>query len=262
MPVRTEIWPNGTPNWVDLSTRDVPAALSFYRALFDWEFADAGEGAGGYLLASKNGRHVAGVGPAQDEAQPTAWTTYLAHDDLDVLASTIESSRGTILMPPMDVLDAGRMLIAAGPDGAVFGAWQAKEHIGAGLVNEHGSLAWNEVQTRDVAATKAFLADVFGHTFEDMSSDGFDYTTFAAGAGPVGGLQEMNAQTPAEVPSHWLTWFACDDVDTASRSAVEHGGTITLNPIDSPVGRMAVLSGPHGETFGVITVAGMDSADA
>ena len=260
MAVRTEIWPNGTPNWVDLSTRDLSGTVLFYTALFGWEFASAGEGAGGYLLAVKEGRHVAGIGPAQAEHQPAAWTTYFAHDDIDGLVPRIEKAGGTILLPPMDVLSAGRMLIAAGSDGAVFGVWQAKEHIGAERVNEHGALAWNEMQTRDLAATKTFLSDVFGHTFEDIASDGFDYITFTAGAGPVGGVQVMDERMPKDTPNHWLTWFSSDDVDSAAETAVVYGGSVLVGPLDSPVGRMAVLAGTQGETFGVITVTGSGDA--
>ena len=40
MSTRDEAWPQGTPNWVDLSSPDVATSNEFYRALFGWE-ADA-----------------------------------------------------------------------------------------------------------------------------------------------------------------------------------------------------------------------------
>ena len=42
------------------------------------------------------------------------------------------------------------------PTGAVCGVWQPGTFAGAGIVNEPGALAWNELGTRDPEAAKAF----------------------------------------------------------------------------------------------------------
>ena len=65
-------------------------------------------------------------------------------------------------MEPFDVRDAGRMAVLADPEGAVFCVWQAKEHKGAELVNEPGSLNFNSLNTRDAEGAKAFYGAVFG----------------------------------------------------------------------------------------------------
>lgn len=257
MTVRTERWPNGTPNWVDLASRDLPGTLKFYSALFGWEYVSAGAQAGGYMLALKDGQHVAGLGHAQDEAQPTVWTTFFAHDDIQRLMLRVDEAGGVILFPPIDVLNAGRMMIAAGPDGAQFGVWQAKEHIGSTVVNEHGTFVWNELWTRDMSAMRNFYADVFDHEFADQTSpDGYAYSTFRSRGRLVGSFQEIDSEMPRDMPSHWLTWFACDDVDEAARTAVAEGGSVLMSARDSPVGRLAILVGPQHETFGVITTPG------
>ena len=46
-------------------------------------------------------------------------------------------------------MDAGRMAVLADPEGAVFCVWQAKNNKGAKVVNEHGSLNFNGLATRD-----------------------------------------------------------------------------------------------------------------
>ena len=44
----------------------------------------------------------------------------------------------------------------------MFCVWQAKNHQGAKVVNEHGSLNFNGLATRDPEAAKAFYGAVFG----------------------------------------------------------------------------------------------------
>ena len=42
----------------------------------------------------------------------------------------------------------GRMAILSDPTGAVFALWQAKNNIGAQLVNEANTFCWNELATK------------------------------------------------------------------------------------------------------------------
>ena len=81
---------------------------------------------------------------ANPEANPRLNLGALSEEDADKTAELIKSKGGMVFMDPFDVLDAGRMAIAADPGGAPFGLWQAKQHTGAELVNEPGSLSWNE----------------------------------------------------------------------------------------------------------------------
>lgn len=255
MPVRKERWDEGTPSWVDLSTQDMEGAKAFYGALFGWEFFDAGEDAGHYHMASKDGEQVAGIGPAMDPAQPAAWTTYFAADSADDVAARIAEAGGSVVAPPFDVLDAGRMLIGADAAGAVFGVWEAKGHIGAGLYNADGALVWNELHTRDAEGAKAFLEKLFGFAFRDFSGDGLTYFVFdrePPGDG-LGGVQ-LDTDLPEGAPDYWLTWFGASDVDASVEAAVGLGASVVMPAMDSPFGRMAVVAGPEGEAFGLIKI--------
>ena len=60
-------------------------------------------------------------------------------------------------MEPFDVMDAGRMAVFMDPEGAAFCVWEAKEHKGAQIVNEHGSLNFNGLNTRNVEGAKRLL---------------------------------------------------------------------------------------------------------
>jgi predicted enzyme related to lactoylglutathione lyase len=157
----------------------------------------------------------------------------------------------------MDVMDAGRVGFVADPGGAVLGLWQAKEHIGATLVNEPGTIVWNELITDDPSAAEPFYREVVGLTTTTMEMDDQRYTLWVAGDAQVGGL--MTPQM-AGTPNHWHVYFQADDADGAINTAKEHGGRVVSGPFDTPVGRIATLGDPQGGVFSVLQ-APADSAD-
>ena len=122
---------HGTPCWVDVTSPELDQAIEFYTGLFGWEAHTAPQPeAGGYTMFTLHGKYVAAGSPPQQEGTPAHWTTYLASDDVDDTATKIRDAGGTVLADPFDVFDSGRMAVAQDPTGAVFGVWQAKEHVG------------------------------------------------------------------------------------------------------------------------------------
>ncbi|PXY32823.1 VOC family protein [Prauserella muralis] len=256
MTIRDTPWPDGTPCWVDLMVPDPRMAMDFYGALLAWDFADQGDAYGNYLLCSVDGRQVAGIGgiPPDQQGMPAAWTTYLATSDVDKAAAAITESGGQIMMPAMDVGAMGRMAIATDPTGAVFGLWQAGEHHGVELANTVSALTWNECITRDVERAKTFYGEVFGYEFDDMSGGGFTYLTLKVGGNVVGGLGELNAEAPADVPAHWSAYFQVADTDAAVARAQELGGSLVRPAQDSPFGRLATVTDNQGAHLVLIAV--------
>ncbi|MFE4197952.1 VOC family protein [Paenarthrobacter sp. NPDC056912] len=253
MSTKISSWPSATPMWVDLGADDLSAAKAFYADLFGWEYVSGGEDSGDYLLAHIGGHAVAGIGPKQDPAMPTVWTTFLASDDVEVTSKKIAAAGGQLIAPPFDVMDSGRMALAADTAGAVFGIWQAGTHIGAERVNEHGALCWNELHTRDYLAARAFYAEAFDVSYQDITEDGYVYSTIRRplDGREVGGVHH-DTELPDDVPNYWLTWFASEHVDGTAARAVELGSTLIAPVTDSPLGRMAIVQAPQGEVFGVI----------
>jgi uncharacterized protein len=57
---------------------------------------------------------------------------------------------------------------------------------------------------------------------------------------------------PADLPPHWMVYFAVANADATATRAVELGGTVQVPPSDVPQGRYAVLCDPQGARFSVI----------
>jgi uncharacterized protein len=248
----------GTPCWVDFASPDLDASVEFYGGLFGWDVPEPenAEQTGGYRQAMKDGRPAGGMMPQMQEGQPSAWTTYISVEDAKATATAVAEAGGTVLAEPMEVMDLGTMAVFADPTGAVFGVWQPGEFPGAGLVNEPGAIAWNELNTRDLAGSKEFYGGLFGWDFEDMESGEGSYSMIMLGGRPVGGILDLVERgVPEAIPAHWQVYFGVEDTDATLEAAREAGGEVMLEPVDIPFGRFAILTDPHGASFAVIALS-------
>jgi predicted enzyme related to lactoylglutathione lyase len=243
----------GTPIWVDLSSTDLDATRQFYGGLLGWQAEDLGPEAGGYVMFRKDGKVVAAVGPKMDPQQPTVWSTYFKSSDAEETARKVREAGGSVIMEPFDVMEEGRMGIFQDTEGAFFSVWQPKRMQGAELFNAPGALSWNELLTRNPHAATAFYPNVFNWTYRENKGqdDTIAYIEWQAGGRVMAGCMPMSGQVPAEVPPHWQVYFGVDNVDAAASKAQELGGQVVAPPMDIPQGRFAILSDPHGATFGV-----------
>lgn len=248
----------GTPSWVDLSTPDPAASKAFYGGLLGWGFEDQ-EGAD-YSLATKNGVPVAGImlQPKEQAAAgvPPVWASYVTVDDCDATTAKVEPAGGSVMAPPMDVMEAGRMSVIVDPAGAVICTWQPGEHFGAGLVNETGALCWNELTTPDVDAALAFYGAVFGWTGESFPMDGFEYTELRLDGQGVAGAMPPPMDG---IPPNWGIYLGVDDADAAVEAAGAAGATVVAPPMDGPPGRWGVISDPQGAMVSLIALTEPES---
>ena len=155
-------YPHGTFNWADSSSTNSEAAKQFYMDLFGWGKFDIPIDEGmTYTMFQHQGQNVAALSDATQEALeqniPSHWSCYVAVDDVDALLPVVTANGGQIIYGPMDVFDSGRMAFFMDPEGAALGLWQARNHIGAGIVNTVGAMCWNELLTRDAADSQGFL---------------------------------------------------------------------------------------------------------
>ena len=104
------------------------------------------------------------------------------------------------VLSKLDVMDAGRMAVIADPTGAVLAFWEAKAHIGCGVVNEHGTLTWTELMTPDPAKAAAFYETVLGWTTQTVPMPSGEYTVFHVAGGNEQGIAGAMAPPMPGVP--------------------------------------------------------------
>lgn len=258
MATRTE-YAHGEFSWADLATTDPAAAKRFYGTLFGWQLEDMPAGPGmTYTMGRLKNQYVAALYALDKERQsqgvPPHWLPYINVRNADDTARKVAQGGGKVLQGPFDVFDAGRQVSIQDPTGAYLALWQAKKHIGAGVINETGAICWNELMTPNVDVAGQFYRTTFDWTAEpmDMGPAG-TYTIFKAGTTQVGGMMERPPQMK-DVRPHWLTYFAVSDCDDAAKNVEELGGKVVRAPDDIPnVGRFAVCLDGQGAEFAIFT---------
>jgi len=273
MPERDRYIP-GVPCWVDTLQPDPKAATSFYSGLFGWELENTmpPDSPREYLIARLGGKSVAAIGSQPEEMPPiVVWNTYVAVASADQTAARVSDCGGSVMRGPFDVAEAGRMAVCADPEGAAFCIWEAREVAGAQLVNEHGAVNFNTLNTRDPEAAKAFYGAVFGWRTLELGGgvemwrlDGYgDHLeeiqpgtkkAVSEVGGPEGFADVVASLVPLgddqpETPAHWSVTFAVDDADGIAARAGELGGRVLVEPFDAPWVRTTVLADPQGATF-------------
>ena len=138
------------------------------------------------------------------------------------------------------------------------------------VVNEHGSLNFNGLATRDPDVRRRSTAPCsvgrrwscrrasmwtlpgYGDHLEE-SSPGLREQMAQMGA-PDGFIDVVAALNPiadddSDTPAHWSVTFGVDDIDATAAKARELGGDVVAGPVDAPWTRMAVIRDPQGATF-------------
>jgi predicted enzyme related to lactoylglutathione lyase len=244
------------PAWVDLSSTDAAGSRDFYAKLFGWDLEISEDPQyGGYATAKIGDNSAGGIGPKQEgDSGPTAWSLYIGTDDVDALATKVQAAGGTVIAPPFDVGDQGRMAIFQDPTGAFVSAWQAGQ-MTRFVQGTPGTYGWAELNTRGRDRAITFYETVFGWTHSEQPfGEGEVYHQLEHDGQPIAGALEMNPAIPANVPSYWMVYFIADDVDAVYRKALDLGAREMVAPADFPGGRFAIITDPQGATFGLMSV--------
>ena len=108
-----------------------------------------------------------------------------------------------------------------------------------------GTIAWVDLASDDMEATKAFYAGIFGwtpHVTPDPQYGG--YTMFKKDG------KEVAAAAPKmspEQPEQWATYVSVEDARATAAKAAAAGGRVLMEPMEIPKsGTMAVLLDPTG----------------
>ena len=248
MATRTEHAP-GTPSWIDIGSPDPDATAEFYGALFGWDVPPGTEEMGGYRIATLGGKTVAGIGPQQQPGTPW-WSLYVTVADVDATVARAEIHNGTVIVPPMDVIDAGRMAVLADTNGQPISIWQPNQQH-----RRRGRQRAGHVRLeRDVHERRAQDALVLRGGVRLVGRPGAEHR---AGAH----LQPRRADDVrcaqgrrAASRRGWMVWFNSTDTDAAAAKVAELGGTVIMPPTDMSFGRATIVADPQGAVFGIGTI--------
>lgn len=239
----------GTFCWVDLVADDHDSAKAFYTGLFGWDYEDFPLGDGTvYSVAQLGGQGVAAIVPKPDPSMPPHWNCYVSVEDADAAAERAAELGATVILPAGDVGDSGRLAVFQDPQGALLSVWQPGEHFGAGIVNEVGALAWNDLLTPDVDGSIAFYRELFGWEIAGIPGAEGQYWSIANGDSQNGGLMPL---PPGGHPA-WNLYFAVTETGAAMARATELGGHVVMGPMQVPGGQFAIIRDPQNAVFSVL----------
>lgn len=255
--------PTGSPTWIDLGTHDLDGAAAFYGDLFGWEFTDQGEDFGHYNMITNNGAPVGGAmsslmgpdGPTEEPQDPTAWTVYLAAEDLDATLAEVTEQGGAIHLPAMPVGELGSMAIVEDPTGASFGLWQPDQFEGFEITGTHGSPVWFEAMVRNFDVALPFYRNALSwdtHYMGGEENPELRYVTHGRDDDAAAGL--CDASLWLDGPSYWRLYIGVNNTDESLEKVKELGGTVLDGPADSPFGRVATVRDPQGASFQIIQI--------
>lgn len=263
---------HGVPNWVDLHTTQPERACDFYEQILGWTLrrpplsAVADRPASSPLpaidetpsrssLALVDGEGVAEVvgRGAGDELSllPSSWFPYVAVDDLDAALDLVEPAGGLVLSSAATRDDGARVATILDQADAVLRLWEPAKLIGAPVVGQPGSLSWIELETNDLDGARKFYGELFDWDSGEVDDPGCGqpYLQFTCAGDPVAGA----VWSPlSDLPASWCTAFAVTDTDEATRAAVDAGGVIMTEPVETARGRHSVLVDPTGAVFGLL----------
>jgi predicted enzyme related to lactoylglutathione lyase len=114
--------------WTELHTTDPAAATAFYHSVFDWTTEDMPMGEFTYTIVRPAGGGAdsgqGGIMGINDEmlraGETVHWQPYFEVTDCDAVVSKAAEQGATVLMPPDDVPNVGRIALVVDPFGAPF----------------------------------------------------------------------------------------------------------------------------------------------
>jgi uncharacterized protein len=242
--------------WRDLMTTDPVKAEAFYSGLFGWTVNPVPMGEYTYRMLRNGETDFGGIVDINEVAAgqnvPPHWVSYIAVPNVDEATTKVTELGGQVLQQPMDIPEVGRFAVATDPTGAVF---QPFQDASGGVLPESngtptppGGITWNELQTSDPEAAKAFYSTLVGYKLDSMSMGGGPpYTIFKRGDVMEGGVWKK----PDELPmSAWVIYYCVADIDQSVADVTRLGGSLVGEVMEVPtIGRMTWATDPTGAHF-------------
>ncbi|QDU66457.1 VOC family protein [Engelhardtia mirabilis] len=109
--------------------------------------------------------------------------------------------------------------------------------------DDHGRIIHHDLKTTDVGRSIAFFEALLGWKAVEVTPGGPESTHFQMRVGDRIACALMGLDADLGVPSHFVPYIACDDVDAVCARFASAGGEVRIGPMDlGEHGRWAVCS--------------------
>jgi hypothetical protein len=252
-------YPHGTFCWIELGTGDLEESKVFYGELFGWRFEDLQAGGEPYTVAQLDAFDVCGL-DQEPGTTASGWRSFIAVRDMDAVLAAATAAGAEVGQHKGDLPFASRFAeLRVG--GTAVTLWQLEPHHGARLVNEVGTWNWNELVTPDLDAVATAYATIFGWSIEPIGGLAGRIAFRQDGRLIAGGHAPMPGESPTP---RWEVSFRVADADQAVAKVRALDGTVLMPPIEIPIGKLAIVADPDGNSFMVTTfeqpLAGVDGS--
>jgi hypothetical protein len=255
--------PTGGFIWYELMTPDPEGSKAFYDAVVGWTIGDATPEYNAYRMIGRgDGGFAGGVLPLTDEmqqhgARPT-WLGYVHVADVDEAIRSIEAAGGKTWMPATDIPNVGRIALVSDPQAAPFyimkpipPANDSKAESDVFSRDAEQRVGWNELNTTDPTAARAFYGQQFGwgtDEFMDMGQYG-EYRFLERNGTRIGALCGLNTGGHPK----WRYYIRVPSIAAAQQTAEDKGATITNGPHQVPTGDYIIIgTDPQGAEFALV----------
>ncbi|GAA3577823.1 VOC family protein [Amycolatopsis ultiminotia] len=257
MSIGSHTIPAGLPCWVELASHDDAAAQRFYSGLFGWQYEirrDPATPTGRYGIASLDGLPTSGLYQAGARSVP-GWTLHISVPYTATAAEWVEHLNGEVTLGPVAIPDRGSILHATDACGAPIVFWETPPdwRFATGMP---GAFSGADLNTHDGVAADHFYTKLFNYSSQQVGDgDSVDYAEYLIDHEPVLYRYVMGPEYERDTPPHWLVYFEvapARGADATAGQALMLGGSVVIEPYDTPFGRTALLADPDGSVFGVI----------
>jgi predicted enzyme related to lactoylglutathione lyase len=108
---------HGAFSWCELITEDAASAKTFYAHLFGWETEEVNLPDKTYRILTSKGKPIGG-GILEMPGMPAMWGVYVTVENVGQSADLAVDLGATILLPPTEIPNVGRICVIRDPQGA------------------------------------------------------------------------------------------------------------------------------------------------
>lgn len=243
--------------WRDLLTNDPAASQKFYGELFGWTFEPVGKASNlksdnAYTLIRHNGKLIGGMVDTvalNNRRDISQWVISMSVEDLDAKVEAVTADGGTIVTPPTDLQDRGRLALIRDKQGALVGLMETRDGDPHDHEPEVDGFLWDELWTTDVGSATTFYQDLGGLGAETVDLDTDEtgtrtYKLLKADDTPRVGIM-MNPLDGLDPV--WVSYIRVESPAAITSRTAELGGRVIVEATQRSVGgEAAFIAGPSG----------------